>query len=49
MAKSIHKMVVISTLNNSKKESLSISIPETEVTLSNIKDVVIIMIGTDTY
>lgn len=44
-AKSNHKTVVISILNNSRKEDLSNSIPKTKVSKFNIKKVHIAMIG----
>ena len=49
IAKSNHKIVVINTLNNFKKEDLPISIPETKVSTLNIKEVGIAIISADTY
>lgn len=49
MAKSNHKTVVISILDNSKKKGLPISIPETKVSTLDIKEVKITIIGMDAY
>ena len=49
MAKSNHKTVVISTLDNSRKEGLPILIPEIKISTLNTKKVDITMIGADTY
>lgn len=49
MAKSNHKTVFISILDNSGKENLPISIPETKVSTLNTKKVNIAMIDVNTY
>ena len=49
MVKLNYKIVVISILDNSKKESLLISILETKISTLNIKEVDIAMMDMDAY
>lgn len=49
MAKSNHKIVIISSLNNSKKESLLISIPKTKISILGIKEINITIIVVNAY
>ena len=49
MAKLNHKMVVISILDNFRKESLLISTPKTKVSILSAKNISIAIIGTNAY
>lgn len=49
MVKSNYKTVVISTLDNFGKKGLSISIPETKISILGTKELNVARIGTDAY